>query len=291
MYVACISDPRETPKDFAIPKGKSAKLAFVAKIAAQVADGFSVIENALLDKELPQTNDASFDYAKVFCHFGSLALEFYNSWQEGDGDRSTRCWGPFMLHFRASNCTKYAWEALRQKFQLILLPPALSHQLKWERFVNTHGGPGRNIPCDLFNEHMNKLFKEIVANMGANFKENPIQRAARSVSVLSKIRDVFDVEAKVPVQTIAHATLDDEADVCKVVDVLIRNKILTVTSGRTLSQFQNFDRNPLHGNWTKLLEWIEEKKKKAMKSEYVAGEGNLSSSDVSDIEDMTDESS
>ena len=26
-----------------------------------------------------------------------------------------------------------------------------------------HGGPGNNIPCDLHNEYLNKLFKEIIA--------------------------------------------------------------------------------------------------------------------------------
>jgi len=36
-----------------------------------------------------------------------------------------------------------------------------------------HGGPGNNIHCDLHNEHLNKLFKEIIANMGSNFTERP----------------------------------------------------------------------------------------------------------------------
>lgn len=111
------------------------------------------------------------DYATVFCHYASLALEFTDSWKEGDGERIIRCWKIFLLHFRASNCTKYAWEALRLQFQLIMLSPNLSHMLKWERFVNVHGGAGRNIPCDLFNEHINKLFKEIIASMGANLTE------------------------------------------------------------------------------------------------------------------------
>ena len=31
-----------------------------------------------------------------------------------------------------------------------------------------------NIPCDLFNEHMNKLFKDIIAHMGANVMEKTV---------------------------------------------------------------------------------------------------------------------
>ncbi len=34
---------------------------------------------------------------------------------------------------------------------LASLSPSLVHQLTWGRTVNTHGGPGRNLPCDLHN--------------------------------------------------------------------------------------------------------------------------------------------
>lgn len=64
--------------------------------------------------------------------------------------------------------TKYAWEALCFQLQLVTLPHPVAHQLKWGRFVNTHGGPGRNISCDLYNKHMNKLFKDFVHNLIAN---------------------------------------------------------------------------------------------------------------------------
>ena len=38
---------------------------------------------------------------------------------------------------------------------------ALAHQVMWHRFVNTKGGMGKNIPCDLYNEHVNRLVKYI----------------------------------------------------------------------------------------------------------------------------------
>ena len=43
---------------------------------------------------------------------------------------------------------------------------ALGSLCLWDRFINTKGGLGKKIPCDLHNEHMNKLLKEIVANNG-----------------------------------------------------------------------------------------------------------------------------
>ena len=76
-------------------------------------------------------------------------------------------------HFRASECTKYALEVLRLQIQLKVLSPNLSHQIKWHRFVNTRGGLGMNIPCDLYNEHVNKLIKLIIQNMGSNLQISP----------------------------------------------------------------------------------------------------------------------
>ena len=284
-----ISKPTDIPKDFATLRGKDAKLAFIASIASQVAEKFSISENAIIGQEDDQTDDHMYDYARVFSHFGSLALEFKNAWEEGDGERSIRCWKIFLLHFRASNCTKYAWEALRMQFQLVVLPPALAHQVKWERYVNTRGGPGNNIPSDLFNEHMNKLFKEMIGSMGANMTEKAIERAARSVTVIGKIREVFDCETNIPVESTAHDTKSDEDDVYQVAEVLIKGKCLNITPGRRLSQYKNFDRNPLHGlDWKMLPVWINRKKKQILTYKAAVGEGDLSSSDVSDIEDSED---
>lgn len=148
-----ISDASESSDVIATLKGRDAKMAFLAKISYQVVHKYSINGKAVLCEKQDQTNDEAYDYATVFCHYAALALEFKDSWDEADGERSTRCWKFFMLHFRASNCTKYAWEALQLQFQLITLPPRLSQQVKWERYVNVHGGGGNNIPCDLF---MNK---------------------------------------------------------------------------------------------------------------------------------------
>jgi len=91
----------------------------------------------------------------------------------------------------------------------VTLPPAVSHQLTWSRFINKRGGPGNNIPCDLHNE----LFKEIIANMGSNFTEQSIQRSARSVSALHDLAETFDRESHTTVTTTAHSTKSDDNDV------------------------------------------------------------------------------
>ena len=156
------------------------------------------------------------NYARVLGQYGSLALEFVDAWAEGDGDRICRCWKIFLLHFYANGRTKYSWEALRLQLQLLSLPPSLSAQIKWNRFINTHGGLGRNIHCDLHNEHVNKLFKEIITNMGASLIDESMQRAARAVTTLHQARSNFDKQSGVPVGTSAHSTRPDDADVLRV---------------------------------------------------------------------------
>ena len=84
----------------------------------------TVISESLLFKQVLKTTDGVYNYGRVFCHHASLALEFKDAWMEGDGERMCRCWKLFMLHFQSNGRTKYAWEALRQQFQLVTLPPS-----------------------------------------------------------------------------------------------------------------------------------------------------------------------
>lgn len=99
-----------------------------------------------LNKKVTDTKDGVHNYSRVLCHYAALCLEFTDAWEHGDGERITLFWWVFLLHFRANRRTKYALEALTLQFQLATLSPSLVHQLTWGRFINTHGGRGRNIP-------------------------------------------------------------------------------------------------------------------------------------------------
>ena len=203
----------------------------LADLARKVVALCTVIPEAVLGQPMKETDDGVYNYARVLCHFAALVLEFTDAWSEGDGKRVLRCWKIFMLHFHTERRTKYALEALRLQFQLATLSPDLVHQLTWGRFVNTHGGPGMNIPCDLHNEHVNKLFKEVVSNMGANFTEAASTRAARAVTSLAHMSERFDSESGIHPEASAHTTKSDEADVTTVVRVLQERDVLGVHSG------------------------------------------------------------
>ena len=123
-YVACacsllgIASPSDTPKDLPPLKTKKQKSKFVAELSQKVINECSITKEALLHEPITPTKDAAYNYAHVFCHFASLALEFKDGGSSGNGDRVLHCWKVFLLHFHVSGRMKYAWEALHMQFQL-----------------------------------------------------------------------------------------------------------------------------------------------------------------------------
>lgn len=136
----------------------------------------------------------------------------------------------------------------------------------WNRFVNTHGGLGRNIPCDLHNEHVNKLLKKIVTNMGSNVTEKALHQSARCVSTLEQLTKTFEEQSDVPVQTSAHHTRSVKTDVHKVTSVVLENQLLQIKPGRQHSKFCNISSNPVVKlNIAKMHAWIKQKQERTAK--------------------------
>ena len=183
-----------------------------------VVECCSLIEGSFTNQIIPKKGDGVYNYACTLCHYGFLILEFCDAWHEGDGERVLRCWKLFLPHFKIAGWTMYALEALKLQIHTgFTCSPNLAHHITWNRFVNVKGGAGNNIPCDLYNEHINKLLKHIVGNMGSNMTESGLQRSARSVTTLQQICDRFDVQSGVPRGITVPSTKSDRNDVNKVV--------------------------------------------------------------------------
>ncbi|KAL5476350.1 hypothetical protein EMCRGX_G026281 [Ephydatia muelleri] len=185
LAAACTELGIEGPNDDI--NGVEINQTLLKDVTLKVAKRLAVISEPFLNESVPDTGDGVHNYARVLCHFAALVYLFIDAWKEGDGER-----------------------VIRLQFQLVTLQPYLVHQLMWGRFVNTHGGKGRNIPCDLQNEHVNKLYKDIVANMGANFTEVASIRAARAVLSLERLALAFDKHTGIHPEATAHSTREDE---------------------------------------------------------------------------------
>lgn len=288
-----IESPDDTPEEFIRMKNAlcmKEKLSLLVAISNKVADRCTIMPESILKQTMKESKDGVYNYARKLCHCAAICLEFTDAWAEGDGERVIRCWKLLLLHFHASNRTKYALEALMLQFQLITLPPSLVHQLTWGRFVNSRGGPGQNIPCDLYNEHVNKLFKGIIERMGANFTEKATTRVARSMTAIDSLSTQFDEQIGLHPEASAHSTKTDKDDINKVVKVVLSEKLLQVIPGRSHSNFTNVSSNPLKNlDWEKLHTWISQKAKCAVKSQTLSG-GVLCTSNENDEEDESDDS-
>jgi len=233
-----------------------------------VVDRLTLVDSAFIfPGEIADSGDTCYNYARVLCHYGSLVMEFRDAWAEGDGERMLRCWKLFLPHFQAAGHTKYSLAAFNIQLRTnATLSPNAAHQVTWHRFVNSKGGVGKNIPCDLYNEHINRLVKYIIQNLGSNLTETSLQRAAHSVSTLHSICQAYDTECGVPHGAAAHSTKPDTKDVLKVVGNVLPNKLLVPTPEKKHSTFPNLHLNPLH-KWgiEKTKSWIERKKKDYLK--------------------------
>lgn len=242
----------------------SHKLFFIRSIAREVVNRATLVKSAFLPHTTgtSDTEDRVHNYSRVLCHYGSLVAEFRDACAEGDGERVVQCWRLFLPHFKASGCTKYALEALRLQLQLQVLSPNLAHQVMWHRFVNTRGGMGMNIPCDLYNEHVNKEVKIIIQNMGPNLTEKALKRAVRCVSPLQTICKGFDAATHVPTITSAHTRKSEMEDIGKVVKTVLQLRLLEIVGQRHHQCFPKIKMNPLdHWKRSDTLKWIEDKKR------------------------------
>lgn len=80
---------------------------------------------------------------------------------------------------------------------------------------------GRNIPCDLHMEHLNRNLKTAMGNAGANLTTNVIRKCGRTLQPLTELTSKFYDHQ--PSQV--HAKAKDFLDIKVVVDCLLANKV------------------------------------------------------------------
>lgn len=107
------------------------------------------------DTQQPQ--DAVLEHTRTLLTLVLLWFHYRDVSREGDGDRFLQV-TPVLLHlFRSTQHKNYATEAAIIQLQYhYLMSERMRTQLLYSRFVNMHATRGRNIPCDLHMEHLNR---------------------------------------------------------------------------------------------------------------------------------------
>ena len=170
--------------------------------------------------------------------------EFEDAIREGDGKRVERCWKFFLLIFKASNRTKYALEALTFLAHILILPPTLSQQLLWSRFVNTIGKPAHNIPCDLHIEHLNRTAKEALGQH-SNLNPKSVRRIGNCLGLLRNVCKQFDQVTDNHSTSGRHVQSSESSDLVKIVEQLVCTKAFQKLHGRSHPSFKSFNGNIL----------------------------------------------
>lgn len=173
------------------------------------------------------------EYEMQLLSIGLFYLEYRDGIKEGDGERVLRCWRYLLPIFLCTNRTNYAKEALNLLCQhKYLLTERQSIQLLYSRFVNTQGGRGKNVSCDLHMEHLNKVCKEYVRDLGPNKTASSIVQVSKSIGIIDSVMTVFDSENGIDSTSGSHKKVSCTDDVKMIADDLIKYKVLVSQGNR-----------------------------------------------------------
>ena len=176
-----------------------------------------------------------------------LLFEINDAIKEGDGERLHGAYKLALLFYKRDGHTKYAYAVLLYLIQIsALLPKAEAIDLKWNRFHNTSGGKGKNIPLDLTKEHQNKVLKHMWKALGPNLSEASATRMANSLEGLERILCSVDADSELQKRRSHRANKDPEESVMQILGDLRDKDVFTHTPGREgYLSFRNFKRYQL----------------------------------------------
>jgi len=185
-------------------------------------------------------------------------MNFQDAIREGDGDRVFILWKYLLIIFKATGRKNYALEAFTILAQhKWFLPPRLSKQLQFSRFVNVHGRPGCNVPFDLYMEHLNKIAKQCVQHLGANKTPTSFQRIGKCVGQVDEILACYDADNHVSSPSIHHSVPPSIDDRDHIIKELLQCKVFTIEPGRQHRNFQKFSSNVMKKvNKKSVTEWM-----------------------------------
>lgn len=124
------------------------------------------------------------------------------------------------------------------------------------RFINSMGKKGGNIPLDLFMEHLNLLLKRLGKGMGGNMTNSSMQRAAQSIVPLNDVmKGIYDDCSKVK-RSGHHGSRNPEEAVEIIVNDLRKGKVFEKLPGRSgHPSFAKFKSNILDLDHRDFFQW------------------------------------
>ena len=103
----------------------------------------------------------------------------------------------------------------------------MAHRILWSRFINTKGGKGHNISCDLQMEHLNLAFKTHLGTAGGNVTEKSLKRTGKALSTLFSVTEAFDSICSIETPGSAHSHKSTSKDEETMVSALLEHHVFS----------------------------------------------------------------
>ena len=191
-------------------------------------------------------------------------MQLIDTCKEGDGLRNNMNKKRLLLYFKSSNSFhNYSLEMFTSIAQIeALVSEEMAHRLTWGRFVNWHGGKGRNIACDMAQEICNRVSKDVVKAMGPNKTQKAMERASKAAAGVQQIVNRLNTVSDVKRVSQAHIHKSAKEDEVMMVQDLRMIKPFERKPGRKHAHFDKIQATPTSGLDMKILFiWLEKHKK------------------------------
>lgn len=163
--------------------------------------------------ETPQSDEV-FNYAMQLCHWFLQILELHDTAKEGDLNRTVlNCKYSIPFFYSHSRLSKYLVEnvdyLLKTEF---FLSPLQRIRVLEGSYVNIWGGHGKNVECDLVQEHSVCNQKALIKALGANKSDKSISRVTVSADAIDEICTKFDESVILKPKSGRHSSTVSETD-------------------------------------------------------------------------------
>jgi hypothetical protein len=163
--------------------------------------------------ETPESDEV-FNYSMQLCHWYLQILELHDTAKEGDLNRTIlNCKYSIPFFYSHSRLSKYLVENVdyllkTEKF----LSPLQRIRVLEGSYVNVWGGHGKNVECDLVQEHSVCNQKALIKTLGANKSEKSISRVTESANAIDEMCIQFDQSVNLKAKSSRHSSSVSEAD-------------------------------------------------------------------------------
>ena len=101
-----------------------------------------------------------------------------------------------------------------------------------------------NIPLDLHNEHLNRVFKEDINTFRANISQSSVSRSSQAIGPMMDMLKAVDTMVQVKTPSGRHIGPNLKLDFESILKVLVQEEVFQTKKGRKHKHFPNFVSDP-----------------------------------------------